>query len=164
MENKKDNKELLSIEELKKEYNKQKEKYGLPEFSELNEIFDIEELDTETEFFLRKLRKIISDRVAGYLRFLEIILNPSNAPMFFFTLIKLDNNDKETLTRIYEKLGNLEIEVVKLDLEYKEEKEVEFIKKVFKIFSEIRNDILKVVDKMTNDGNIKKEEGRSYFG
>ena len=41
--------------------------------------------------------------------------SPSNAPIFFFKLIKkLDKEDKESLNKIYEELGNLEIEVVKI--------------------------------------------------
>ena len=159
--------EKTTLEELKQEYEKFKKKYDLPEFSELNVLFDIEDLeDCETEFFLRKIRKIISERIAGYLRFFEVILNPSNAPIFFFKLIKkLENKDKENLTKIYEKLGNLEIEVVRLDLDYKEEKEAEFIKKIFNFFSAIKGDILKIVDKMVNSGtdSFKKESG-SYFG
>jgi len=165
VDNKDKAKESSNLEELNLEYKKFKDKYDLPEFSKLNEIFDIEELDVETEFFLRKLRKLISDRVAGYLRFLEIILNPSNAPMFFFKLIKkLDAKDREELTKTYEALGNLEIEVIKLDLEYSEEREVEFINRVVALFSQIREDLLKAVNKMTHSHDKKKREEGSYFG
>ncbi len=157
----------ITLEELKQKYAVFGEKYDLPGFSELNVFFYIEDLEAcETEFFLRKIRKIISERVAGYLRFFEIILNPSNAPIFFFKLIKkLDKEDKESLNKIYEELGNLEVEVVKLDLDYAEEKEAEFIKKIFSFFSKIKGDVLGIVDKMVNSGsgNFKKESG-SYFG
>ena len=160
-------KDNLSLEELKQKYSVFREKYDLPGFSELNIFFDIEDLeDCETEFFLRKIRKIISERIAGFLRFFEIILNPSNAPIFFFKLIKkLEEKDKENLSKIYEKLGNLEIEVVRLDLDYAEEKEAEFIKKIFSFFNEIKGDVLGMINKMVNSGGVgfKKESG-SYFG
>jgi len=156
-----------NLKELKKKYAVFKDKYGLAEFSELNMFFDIEELeDCETDFFLRRIRKIISERIAGYLRFFEVILNPSNAPIFFFKLIKkLEEKDKEVLGRVYEKLGNLEIEIVRLDLDYSEEKEAKFIKEVFDVFLEIKGNVLQMVDKMVNGGNetSKKEKG-SYFG
>jgi len=159
--------EKTSIEELKEIYLEFKEKYALPEFSELNKAFDIEELgDCETEFFLRKIRKIVSEKIVGYLRFLEIILNPNNAPIFFFKLIKkLESEDKGNISKIYEKLGNMEIEIVKLDLDYSEEKEAEFIKKIFDFFSNMKGEVLRVVSKMVNgkDSNSKKE-GREYFG
>tara|TARA_Y100000034_G_C6907733_1_gene421767 strand:- start:387 stop:875 length:489 start_codon:yes stop_codon:yes gene_type:complete len=156
-----------NIEKLKERFDRFRERYELPEFLELNKIFDIEEIDCETDFLLRKVRRIISDRIAGYLRFVEIILNPSNAPMFFFKLIKkLDEEDKKHLTEIQQILGEFEVEVLKLDLDYNEEKEVEFIKKAYHLFTkEISKKLLFIVKKMGNGENReeKKEKG-SYFG
>ena len=159
--------EESGLEGLKKEYNVFREKYDLPDFSKLNELFEIEDLEScETEFLLKKIRKIVADRLSSYVRFIEIILNPANAPMFFFKLIKrLDEEDKQRLNEIYEDFGKLEISVVLLDLDYNEEKEAEFIKKMFDKFNESRFDILKVVEKMGNGGgNMVEDKGRSYFG
>lgn len=156
-----------NLDQLRQAYNKFKGKYDLPEFSEMNKIFDIEEIDVESEFLLRKVRRVVSDKIAGYLRFVEIVLNPSNAPMFFFSLIKkLDDEDKKELTAIYEILGKFELEIVKLDLDYNEENEVEFIKRVYKMFSEdVSKKLLVVIEKMSNGiGNEKKVEKGSYFG
>src|SRR3989344_970063 len=93
--------EFITLDEIKKEYEKFQKKYNLPGFTELNKFFDIEEIDIETEFLLRKVRRIISDRITGYLKFIEIILNPINSPIFFLKLIeKLDNEDKKILDEI----------------------------------------------------------------
>ncbi len=157
--------EEKNLEELKKQYKIFKKKYNLPEFSELNKLFDIEETDSETDFLLRKIRRTISEKIAGYLKFFEIILNPNNAPIFFFRILKkINDKDKEKINQIYKKLGNLEIELVKLDLDYSEEKESEFIKKVYNIFSHMQKDILKIIDKMLNGGKEEKKERGSYFG
>jgi len=155
-----------NLEDLKKEYEKFKKKYDLPKFFELNKLFDVEELDVETDFLLRKIRRIISDRIAGYLRFIETILNPSNAPMFFFKLIKkLESKDKEVLSEIYEVLGSFEIELIKLDLYYEEEKEAKFIKDSFKLFNEeIREKLLKITNKLGDGDDTKKENNNSYCG
>jgi len=154
-----------NLDELKKQYEVFRQNYGLPEFSELNEIFDIEEIDVETDFLLRKIRRVVSERIVGYLRFFEIILNPANAPMFAFKMIKkLEEKDKQNLGEVYEKLGTLEFELVKLDLEYSEEKEVEFIKKVHKTFLSLRKDILVIVNKMLNGGKGEEKERGSYLG
>lgn len=147
------------LSKLKEEYEKLRKKYGLPEFYELNKHFDIEETEIETDFLLRKLRRTIAERIAGYSRFADIILNPSNAPMFFFKLIKkLDNKDKEALTEIYEVLGNIEVEILALDLDYSEEKEAEFIKKVFEIFDrQIRLRLLEIIKKIGNGDSYEKK-------
>lgn len=159
--------EIFDLQKLKSEYKKFKDKYNLPEFSQLNELFDIEEIDTESDFLLRKVRRTIADRVSGYLRFIEVILNPSNAPMFFFKLVKkLDSKDKEVLTGIYESLSGYEVEMIALDLDYSEKNEAMFIKKSYESFNkEIRTNLLSVIKKLGNhDDNSKKENNGSYFG
>tara|TARA_Y100000310_G_scaffold288212_1_gene313658 strand:+ start:4412 stop:4912 length:501 start_codon:yes stop_codon:yes gene_type:complete len=166
MEEKVKEKQEISIDELKEKYNEFKQRYGLPEFSEMNKIFDIEDTDVETEFFLRKIRRVVSDRISGYLRFVEVILNPSNAPMFIFKLIKkLGEDDKKQLTEIYDVLGKLEIEIIALDLDYDENREVEFIKKTYEVLNNnISKKLLLIVKKMGNGGEEKKDDKGSYFG
>ena len=160
--------EFITLDEIKKEYEKFQKKYNLPGFTELNKFFDIEEIDIETEFLLRKVRRIISDRITGYLKFIEIILNPINSPIFFLKLIeKLDNEDKKILDEINNTLGKTEIDILKLDLEYNEKDEAEFIKRIFNLFNDdIRFKFMNIIEKFSNGkGVIKKENNnRSYCG
>ena len=160
-------KEHSCLIELKDKYEILRKKYSLPGFIEINRVFDIEELDSETDLLIRKIRRFISEKLAGYMRFIEALLNPSNAPIFFFKLIKkLDNNDKENLTKLYEALGNIELETILLDLEYNEEKEAAFIKKLYDMYNnEIRKELLNVLKKLGNgENNNAKENSGSYFG
>jgi hypothetical protein len=160
-------KDTSCLIELKDKYEMFRKKFNLPSFNDLNKSFDIEELDCDSDFFLRKLRRFVSEKLAGYMRFIEILLNPSNAPIFFFKLIKkLDNSDKENLSKLYEELGNIELETISLDLEYNEEKEAQFIKKLYILFDDsIRKELLKTLKKLGNGENGKaKENGGSYFG
>ena len=166
--NKKENKKESScLTELKKEYEVYKKKYNLPNFEDINRLFDIEELDSESDFLIRKIRRFMSEKLASYMRFVEVLLNPSNAPMFFFKLIKkLENSDKEELSEIYEYLGKLEIQTITLDLDYNEEKEAEFINKLYKTFNEeTRGKLQNILKKLSNGENGKaKDNGSSYFG
>jgi hypothetical protein len=160
-------KEYNNLEELKNQYEKLKIQYKLPDFSELNELFDIEEIDVETDFLLRRIRRTISERIASYLRFIELILNPSSAPMFFFKLVKkLDNSDKEILTKVYEIFGSFEVELIALDLNYSEKDEADFIKKSYRLFTEeLKDKFLKIIEKLNNgDDNKKRDSNGSYFG
>lgn len=156
----------FSLEELKEDYEKFKNQYNLPEFYELNKLFDIEDIEIETDFLLRKIRRAISERISSYSRFVEIFLNPTNAPMFFFKLLKkLDAKEKETLGMIYEQLGSLEIETILLDLEYSEEKEAEFIKKLYNVFDkELRISFLSVIKRLSTEEKNNKNFNGSYFG
>ena len=169
MEKKNNANEENGLDVLKEKYEKLKEKYNLPEFYDLNKLFDIEDIDADSDFFLRKIRRVIADRIAGYSRFVEVILNPSNAPVFFFNLIKkLELKDKELIKEAYEVLGNLELEMMGLDLDYSEKKEAEFLKNIVLVFDKtIRPIFLDVLKKLRDsDEKIddKKETRRSYFG
>ncbi len=154
------------LEELRKEYGKIKEKYELPEFSDLNKLFDVEDIEVDTEFLLRKFRRVISERIAGYLRFIEIILNPSNAPMFFFKMIKkLEEEDRKNLSEVYDVLGKFELDLLSLDIDYFEVREAEFIKNVYEVFeNDVKVKLLVVVDRMGNDSEGVKKDGNGYVG
>ena len=154
------------IVELIDKYKPLREKYQLPGFSELNEQFDIEEIDPESEFLLRKIRRTISERVSNYLRFTEIILNPSNAPMFFFKILKkLTSEDKEALSKLYEKLGASELKILSLDIEYNEQNEADFIKEMYKsLTTEIKDEFLKTIEKLSNGEENSVKVNGSYLG
>jgi len=163
----KDNNNSCTLGSLKEAYSTFKSKYDLPEFYELNKVFDIEDIDVDTDFLLRRVRRIIAERITGYSRFVDILLNPSNAPVFFFKLLKkLDSSDKELLSKMYELLGNVEIEILSLDLDYSEKNEADFIKKIYELFeAEVRLNFLSIVKKLgTSEDILKKDTNRSYFG
>ena len=152
---------------MKKEYEKLREKYKLPEYKILNEEFDVEKVaENETETLLREIRKLIMEKVIAYLRFIELLLNPTNAPMFFFALLKgLEASDKKILDNLYTKLGRIEIEVIDIDNDYSEKNEAEFIKKIFKEWQEVKEE-MRTVSKALQQGWDKKSEKKekSYVG
>ena len=156
-----------NLEELKLAYSKLQSQHQLPDFTILNKQFDIEEISIETEFLLRKIRRTITEKLNGYLRFIELLLNPSSAPMFFFNLVKkIDSNDKETLSKLYETLGNLETKAIPLDIDYNEKQEAEYIINSQQTFNnEIKPQLLEISKKLMNgkSNNVKPNNG-SYFG
>jgi len=159
--------EESALSELKKDYEKLRKVYKLPEFSLLNEDFDIEKIaQNETDFVLREIRRHMMEKVIAYLRFIEMLLNPSNAPIFFFSAIKgFTSSDKKLLERVYEELGEFEIEVIILDSKYNEKKEAEFISTISSRWQSISEEMLKLAEIMKR--NWKQKSGKSergYFG
>jgi len=155
------------LNQLKKDYLKLEEKYKLPSFCELNEEFDIEKVqELETETLLREIRKVIMDKVLAYLRFIEMFLNPSQAPMFFLGLIKgIDASDRKTLESLYDKLGRLEINVIGVDNDYSEKSEADFIKHISKEWKEIKEDMKKISSSLKKNWDRKAEKKeKSYLG
>jgi hypothetical protein len=155
------------LEDLKKDYEKLMKQYNLPSFKDLNEAFDIEKVaESETDCLLREIRKAMMDKVIAYLRFVEMLVNPSNAPLFFMILLKgMGASDKKELEEIYESLGGCEIEVVSLDCSYNEKNEAQFIIMMYKKWKEVSSRISGLTESLRknwNKGSSKTERG--YFG
>lgn len=156
-----------NLESLKSDYRKLQEKHNLPGFDELNEDFVIEKAsESESELLIREIRKFIADKLANYLRFIETILNPVNAQMFVFSIIKsLGNEEKEKLTEIYKQLSKNEINLIVLDVRYDEKREAEFIKESFKMWQDIKKDLLEILGKVQANWDNKSEvKNKDYFG
>ena len=155
------------LAKLKKEYKKIQEKHSLPSFNELNENFGIEKAsEVETDFTIREVRKQISEKAYNYLRFVEMLINPVNAPMSIMTLVKTFGvEEKDKLTEIYKKLMKNELDLVSVDIEYSEKKEADFIKNTHKIWKEIQKDFLEVIKAVEKNWEGKTQSSnRRYFG
>jgi len=159
--------EKRCLEDLKKDYKEIQEKHNLPDFEKLNQDFQIEKIaEVETDLLIREVRRFMSEKFSNYLRFIEAILNPINVPMFIFSVIKsLGTEEKEKLTETYKMLSKKELELIELDVEFSEEKEAEFIKNSYKLWQEIKKDLLEVLEKIKDNWDNKSEiNNKKYFG
>lgn len=155
------------LDNLKKEYKKIQEKYSLPEFDELNKEFMIEKIvESETDYLIREVRKHVAERLYSYLRFTETMLNPQNAHLFMFSIIKtMDEEDKKKVSDIYKKLAENEIKMVKIDIIFDEEKEAEFIKNSYNLWKEVSKEIFSIIEKAEKKLDDKFDApNKGYFG
>ena len=159
--------EESKLEELKKDYIKLQKKYNLPEFEKLNQNFYIEKIaEIETDYLIREIRKFMGEKFSGYLRFIEAVLNPANAPMFIFSIVKsIDVNEKEKLSKVYKKLVKIEVRLIEIELEFSEEKEAKFVKESYEIWQDIKKDILSFIKNVKKNWKNKiKVNDKGYFG
>jgi zona occludens toxin (predicted ATPase) len=100
------------------------------------------------------------------MRFIENILNPVNAPLFIFSIIKLlDIEEKNRISEIYKELMKKEIKFIELDLEFNEKKEAEFIKDSHEFWQRVKKDMFKIIDKINKKWDDKFEvDNKGYFG
>ena len=153
--------------ELKKDYLEIQIRYNLPSFQELNRDFQIEKIaEYETDILIREVRKFVAEKLSNYMKFVEMIINPVNAPMSIFSLIKsIGQDDKKKLSEIYEKLVKNEIEIVELDLSFSEEKEVQYIKNSNVIWQEIKKDLLEIIGTIKKNWDNSSKKGEAgYLG
>ena len=155
------------LNEVKKDYEKFRKKYNLPSFEKLNEDFQIEKVaENETDYLLREVKKAIADKFYNYLRFVETLLNPVNAPVFIFSMIKsIDAEKKKKLNEIYKKLAKNEIRIIEVDLVYSEKKEAEFIKESYELWQKVKEELLDIIKNVKDNWDNKLEGKRKgYFG
>jgi len=160
-------KEESKLQELKENYLRIQKKNNLPSFDELNQDFHIEKLcEIETDYLIREIRKFLSDKLQNYARFIETLLNPTNASMFIFSIIKtINEDDKKILTDVYKKLTRLEVDLIDLDVEFSEEKEYKFVRNFYEIWKEIKKDMLRILDSIkTNWDKEIEKNSKAYFG
>jgi len=155
------------LEELKENYEKIREKNNLPSFDEMNREFQIEKAsEGESDYLIREIRKFVADKFSNYLRFIETILHPVNAPIFVFSVIKsIGVEEKNKLTEAYKELAKYEVKVIRLDVDFNEEREAEFIRDSYKIWQDIKKDVLSTVEVIEKNWDNKIEiNGKGYFG
>ncbi|MBU2104897.1 MAG: hypothetical protein KKF67_03970, partial [Nanoarchaeota archaeon] len=77
----------------------------------------------------------------------------------------LNAEDKTRLSESYKKLTKIEINLIEADVQFSEQKEAEFIKESYKIWQEIKEDIMKMIDSVKNNWDTKiKPNDKGYFG
>jgi hypothetical protein len=158
-------KECSNLAQLKTQYEKLRQKYKLPPFSQLNEEFEIEKVqERETEILLREIRHVMTEKMAAFLHFLELFINPTMAPMFILNAMKnLGESDKKLIEEIYGNLVTLEFSSLTLDISYDEKKEADFIKNIAKKWQNLRPELQQFAELLSRI-QPKKEKSKGYVG
>jgi len=156
----------MELKDLKTSYEKLSKKHKIPSFRELNECFEIDRIERDTDSVLREVRKVMMDKIIGYIRFLEMMISPAQAPPMFMIFVKsVSDSERKTIENVYKNFVDLELTALKLEIDYSEEGEAKSIKDIFNVWNKIRPDmrkVLGVMEKNWNSASVKKEKG--YFG
>lgn len=159
---------MVDLAKLKKQYSLLQVKYKLPKFSELNEDFDIEKLqDRETEHLLKGVRRAMIEKIANVIRFLELLLNPSETPtpMFIYAILKnITPETRKSIESLYKELSNLELGSIGLDVSHNEKEEAYFIKAVYQSWSKHQPDLKQITQRLSMSWKKDKKSERGYLG
>ena len=108
----------------------------------------------------------MGEKFSNYLRFVELILNPVNSPMFIFSLMKtMGESEKKKLSEINKELAKIELNLNELDVDFSEKKEAEFINNSYKTWINMKKDFQEVIEKIkANWDNKSDNNSKAYFG
>lgn len=155
--------EEFSLEE---EYIKLAKKHNLPNLESISQDFDIEKIaNKETSFLIREIRRVVNEKISAYIHLFETLLNPQGPPMFVFKIIKnMSPEEKQKIQKLYTFLSKTQIQIMKLDTVYSEEKEIAFIKETYEMWQKTKQEIFTLFESLeTNFENYETEKSKTYF-
>ena|SRR3989338_6628828 len=156
---------IMDLQNIKDEYSKLAKKYNLTSFQLLNEDFEIDKIDKQTDCLLRLIRKVMMEKIVNSLGFLEFLLNPINAPRIYLGYARtMSQEDKKEVEKIYSVLGELSISSLTLEIDYSEKGEAELIKKIYNLWNSVKPGFRKILKNMNMPLNNVVKKEKSYFG
>jgi len=157
----------MEIEELKEAYVGLHKEFNTPGFDELNNIFDIGKIERNSGNLLRDIRRAMVEKVAHYLRLMELMLNPSQAsPIFLILLKEVTPADKQSLDKVFSAFIEIELASYRLDVGSKDSDEAEFVKKIYAVWTSNREELLKllsILERNWKNASVKNHRVREYF-
>jgi len=155
----------MDLVDLKKEYRVFSKKYELPSFEDLNDNFEVDKIDKESDTLLRVFRKVMMEKIISSLGFVEMFFNPMNAPRMYLNYIKsMSAEDKKSIEKIHSVFSEVSLAALGREVDYSEEKEAELIKKIFESWNSVKSDFRKILKNMKNPVENSTNKNRSYFG
>ena len=155
------------LERIKGQYAVLQKKYKLPSFDELNNDFDIEKLqERESDHLLKLVRMTIIEKVAAIVRFLEVFLNPSEAPtpLFIYALLKNTKIEvRKEIEVLYKELSRVELSSISLDIDHDEKEEAIFVAEFYKMWLRDKTKLKEITMKLGMNWN-KDSKVRNYLG
>ncbi len=157
----------MELQELKAKYDLLAKKYSLPSFKEVNQEFEIDRIERDSDCLLRSVRKVMMDKILKYIQFFEMIINPSQAPPAFLFFVKnVSAEDKSAVEKAYSEFIKLEIVGLKLEIDYNEKNEADFISSILSVWNEMKPFMRKVISMMEKNWNRTSSDKveRAYLG
>ncbi len=150
---------------MREEYNILKNKFGLPDFEELDKFFEIRGIDKEDDI-LREISKKILNSVDNYLDILEDMVQPDSR---YYTLKEanfLGKSERSIINAIYSKLMYFNRAGIILNLDYSSDRCAKLINDFYKEWSLMSKELIPVINLLKESWSKKTEarQDRGYFG
>ena len=151
--------------DIKKEYKKLEKKYKLPNFEKLDKEFEISTLETD-EFLIRNIRRRINNKLTFFTQIFDSVLFPNpNSLISIHESKSFLEEEKNKMMKFYNKLMILERTSILFDVDPDDKKEAQYINKLFKEWSGIKEKTNKLVEKMKSSWKDEDKKIKNhYFG
>jgi hypothetical protein len=150
----------------KEKYIPLKEKYSLPEYDELNLMFNIEEISDETDMVLQNIRRRMFEKLDYYTVLLESMLMPESSLSSLYEARYISDAEKNSAYAIFKRLIGL-LRFSKLTaLNNSEEENARYIRAAYdewhNVKDEVKHHLERVLKLWEKETDIKDD--LTYFG
>ena len=156
----------MPSEDIEKQYNELRKKFKLPEFKDLDNEFEISDLE-ETNFLLKAIIRRIAERFDFYTTMLEEVLQPDTSNLYAMHETRFfDENEKKRMYDLYSRLMNFNRQFIEVTLENNEKNAVDFINSIFNEWNGLKQELLGVINKMKSSWKTETyiKEDLGYLG
>jgi hypothetical protein len=151
-----------NLEEVKKLYELERKRYGLPGFEELDEAFEVSRCEACLHI-LREIRRAINARLQWYADMLEPVLNPHSGSLHSLIESKIfEKGDTKELYELYKEIWSLVHEGIARNVAGSDRDEADYIKLVWKNYRKINQRMAEVSQKLAE--GWKKQEAEEEKG
>ena len=148
---------MSDIEELYKELEK---KTKLPSFKEIDEEFEISDIE-EVGFFLRKIRRKMIEKIDSFGKILESLLHPETDFASMFECKDFNEQDMKEAIGLYKRIKIIERNASMLELECDYRSEAVFINDTYTQWKGMKGKLLSIIKKLRQCW--EKEESKIKF-
>lgn len=152
--------------EVEEQYNKLSKKYKLPKFKELNEEFEISDID-DVSFLLRNILRKIADKLEFYSNLINDLLQPDMSSLSGVHEISfLSEIDKNNMYALFKKIMKAYRNINLLVLENDKKSQTRYLSSFYVEWLEIKKQLINYLSIMKDswDKEANIEENLGYLG
>jgi len=154
------------MNEIEKEYIKLSKKYNLPNFKEINEEFEIGDLEN-VSFLLRNILRKVAEKLEFYTNLINDIMQPDTSSLSSMHETRFfSDSEKNDMYALFKNIMKSYRNIIELVLENNEKNQAEFLKKFFSEWFKIKKQLINYLGKMKDswEKETTVKEDLEYFG
>ena len=157
---------IFDMSNIKNEYQKLSKRYSLPLFEKIDNEFEISTIENE-KFLLRQIRRRIIEKLEVIIKLFDELIQPeASSYAQIYEYKAFEEEEKKEVYNLYKKLLAFYREAFVIDIQTDEKKEADFFKRLFDLWLEEKEKIIKIINKIKQswETESKSDEELGYFG
>ena len=154
------------VNEIEKEYNKLSKKFKLPKFKEIDQEFEISNLENE-RFLLRDILRRVLERLEFYTEIIGNLVHPDASSLSSMYEIRyLSEDEKNDMYDTFKKMMKAHRSIIEVLLNNDEKQQAKFLNDVIKEWMELKKDLVKYIGKLKESWSKEStmEQDSGYLG